>query len=447
MATKKTGSQFKRPSKAAPSAVDENAAIDPVEGAEGNDSSEAIILPGPDGESGKLPEAEPQAETATADSAPENDTEVSQADAVSQPDEAPAPAKSGRSAGFLALLAGGAIAAGIGYGVALWTMPAPPPDPSAKMQAMQVEIDQLRQQLGQLTQKAAAADPVQLKAELSDLKTAIDSKTAQLQTRLASTQKQLESAVAALAAERKRMADALESTGGKLSGTAGEMVARYGAEIEALKAQISAQMKANTDLSSRLDSVAKAATEQLQAAQQKAADMANSAVSTVKNADVSMAVTRLQAALDTGRSYAALLVEIARDAAVSVPPALQEPAVQGVTPLLRLQQDFPEAARAGLKASIRADAGPGIADKLIAFVKAQIGARSLEPLPGDSPDALLSRAQAALSNGDLAAAVELVRKLPKEGQQAMAPWLEAAETRLAAYNALKEFSKTLKPQN
>ena len=118
-----------------------------------------------------------------------------------------------------------------------------------------------------------------------------------------------------------------------------------------------------------------------------------------------------------------------------MPPALSGPAADGVPTLTELVDSYPEAARAALDASIRANVDGGAFDRFTAFLRVQTGARSLEPREGDDPDAILSRAEAAVRAGDLAQALTELAALPEDGQAAMAGWTQSARTRLDALEA------------
>ena len=121
-------------------------------------------------------------------------------------------------------------------------------------------------------------------------------------------------------------------------------------------------------------------------------------------------------------------------------------AVDGLPTLLALQDGFAEPARAALDASIRADMGEGWADRLSAFLRSQSGARSLTPREGADPDAVLSRAEAALRRGDLTASLAELASLPPAGAEAMAAWVADATRRLAAEQAITDLSATLNGQ-
>ena len=103
-------------------------------------------------------------------------------------------------------------------------------------------------------------------------------------------------------------------------------------------------------------------------------------------------------------------------------------------------------ARAALDASIKQTVSDDPVSRIGAFLKTQSGMRSLEPKQGDDPDAVLSRAEAAVEAGDLATALTEVTKLPSDGQAAMATWVAAATTRLSVTQAATSLSQTLLAQ-
>ena len=61
------------------------------------------------------------------------------------------------------------------------------------------------------------------------------------------------------------------------------------------------------------------------------------------------------------------------------------------------------------------------------FLRVQTGARSIEPREGSDPDAVLSRANAAVETGDVAGALTEIGSLPQPAQDAMATWIGRAK--------------------
>jgi hypothetical protein len=115
---------------------------------------------------------------------------------------------------------------------------------------------------------------------------------------------------------------------------------------------------------------------------------------------------------------------------------LADAAATGVPTLPDLQRAFPDAARAALDAALKADMGEGWADRVAAYLRTQTGARSLKPLEGNDPDAILSRAEAALDAGQVGTALTEIVALPEAAQPALADWSAAAAQREAATAAV-----------
>ncbi len=87
--------------------------------------------------------------------------------------------------------------------------------------------------------------------------------------------------------------------------------------------------------------------------------------------------------------------------------------------------------------------GASWTSRIATFLETQTGARSLTPRAGNDPDAILSRAEADLTKGDLAAALKEVMALPDAARPAMAGWLARAHLRQNAADAIAALGKTL----
>jgi hypothetical protein len=156
------------------------------------------------------------------------------------------------------------------------------------------------------------------------------------------------------------------------------------------------------------------------------------------------ALSQVMAALDTGQPFAAALDELAAINGVAAPEALAELASEGAPTLAMLQREFPAAARAALDASLRAAVEDGSMNRFAAFLRTQLGTRSLEPKAGDDPDAILSRAEDALRKGQIATALAELDAMPDAAQPALAQWRAMAQTRLAALEAAADLAVALK---
>ena len=143
------------------------------------------------------------------------------------------------------------------------------------------------------------------------------------------------------------------------------------------------------------------------------------------------ALADIRTAVDAGEPFAEPL------AVLQDPPApLVENAENGVPTLATLQASFPDAARRAI-ASAR-NANPDEGGRFGNFLRNQFGTRSITPRDGDDPDAVLSRAEAALTSGKLDEAVTQVEFLPDPALSDMSDWLAQARTRLSVVTALQQ---------
>ncbi|MCB1366740.1 MAG: hypothetical protein KDK00_03170 [Rhodobacteraceae bacterium] len=352
------------------------------------------------------------------------------------------PRRSGGFAGFVALLAGGVVAGGIGW-FANDALNPPPKDYGPDLARMDAKLSEtlaaLDGRIATLETQQDNSALVKLEADVRAMKAALDAEIARLGERMSGTETSLDEALAGLEAARQRLAETVAETGGEISAATSELMSRYAAEIDALKARLENQTISREELDQKLQAITDKAEAGLDAARAKVTELTEAA----GEVDLALARERLNAAIETGRAYGDQLADLARAAAVDIPAALGGRADQGVPTLLQLQQGFPKAARKGLKASIRAGADDSLTGKLGAFLEAQLGARSLEEREGDDPDAILSRAEAALGRAELQAAADLVRQLPEPGVEAMADWLKDADALLAVQAGLKELDQAI----
>ncbi|MEL6550820.1 MAG: hypothetical protein AAFQ54_11305 [Pseudomonadota bacterium] len=191
------------------------------------------------------------------------------------------------------------------------------------------------------------------------------------------------------------------------------------AELEALRAEIA--------------SVSAEAQRQIEEARNEATILEQNAADAAEAAARRAALSRVLAALDSGVPYEATLSEFAQISEAEIPEALVAAAAEGVPTLSNLQEEFPPLAREAL-AAMRAENAGG-ENTMGNFFRNQFGVRSLSPQDGDTPDAILSRVEGALSAGRLGDALAEIGTLPESGAAILAPWVSRAETRLAAFSA------------
>lgn len=330
----------------------------------------------------------------------------------------PQPVAQAPRRGFIAPFLGGVLAAGAGFGLAQYVPNGwPLPDTAALEASLKTQADDIAALKAGL---AKSADP-SLAPRLAALEGVAPVDLAPLAERVAEL------------TQRVATIETLPADGSTASPAA---IAALGDTLRRLEAEV-AELKANASGATPALAVEVAA--QLKEAEAKAAQIKAEAEALAAETAARAALARLQAALDTGAAYAEHLPALGAD----IPPALSDHAETGLPSLARLQESFPEAARAALDAAIRADMGESWTERATSFLRSQTGARSLAPREGDDPDAILSRAEAALTTGDLVATLAELAALPEAALPAMADWRALAEQRRAGEEAVKTIATAI----
>ena len=295
-------------------------------------------------------------------------------------------------------LLGGALAAAAGYGVAQYV---PNGWPMASVVTLQ-------------TQVAVLSDQVQ--ALQADLQKA-DARLASLETAPAP-----QSDAGQIAALELRLA-ALESKPIP-AGTDSAALDQLRTEVAAIKTNGAAVMSAQVQAD--LDAKVQATEAKLTAIEQSAQAQA---AATLTRA----ALGQIAAALDSGAPYPSAIAALA---GADIAVVLTDNATAGLPSLQALQASFPDSARTALEAALRANMGESWSERVGNFLRTQVGVRSLTPRDGPDPDAILSRAEAALTAGDVAQALAEIATLPTPAQDALSAWRVRAQLRLDAQAAL-----------
>ncbi|NOX82464.1 MAG: hypothetical protein GXP06_05665 [Alphaproteobacteria bacterium] len=156
-----------------------------------------------------------------------------------------------------------------------------------------------------------------------------------------------------------------------------------------------------------------------------------------------VALSALERAVNAGAPFAReleLLAGITPDA-----PAirtLRRHADSGVPTLSALQESFGAAARASLAA-----AGVEKHGAIVARLMGLISVRPAKPEAGDSPAAIISRAEDAVSQNDIARALDELSALPEPARAAMHGWLEQAQARAEAETAVAALGERFTIEN
>lgn len=366
-----------------------------------------------------------------------------------------------RKSGFWPVAFGGVVAAGMGAAATIWALPNLPagwlPEQTETVDAEAIRLEAVTA-AKTAAEEAIANAPAEEIALPEDLQTTLNDHAA----RIAALEKSVSTEPASQEA----------SPGSGRSGDAGnaslvpaeESGDVSSEDLQALTKQLEEQAAKIAELESRpsigpeaakkiqslakdadavqqkISSTAAKVQKQLDAVQQKAAKLQEEAAASTKRAQAVAAVAALQTALDKGVTAEESRQALA-ETGIDTPEALQK----DIPSLDSLQTGFGNASRAALRATMTdADSSGEGGNAFTNFLKAQTGARSVAPREGNDPDAVLSRANAHVESGDIAAALSEIEALPESalGAPAMAEWLAGAQAYNDAQAALSDLSES-----
>lgn len=352
--------------------------------------------------------------------------------AVKQPhhDHPASAAAKSEGSGFLPLVLGGALAAGLGAAAAIWLIPQTGPD--------KIDVAAIRAE-------AVAAARSEISAQAEGFKAAAEA--AGTESGRTAAQAALNEWISAAPDEDGETSSPSPSLDPRIDDLKAQLEQQAGQIAEllarpALDPEMAERVQTLADQAGALEQQIAEAAEQAQAtisaAQAEAQKLQDAASESTRRAEAVVAVAALQAALDQGVSPEPALENL-RAAGVEPPASV----TAAVPTLAQLREGFDPAARASLRAALRADApGEGAMGTIGNFLRAQTGARSVKPREGSDPDAVLSRARAAVANGDITAALTEIHTLPDvaKATPAMAEWMASAQSYADAHDALDQLS-------
>lgn len=316
-----------------------------------------------------------------------------------------------RKGGFFPMLLGGVLAAGVGVVSAEYIFP------------------------DGLPFGPQATEEVDLQSEISLQAGRIDDLTAKLDATPEVDTAALEAAVSAvgdLQAQIGAVVDTVEGLETRLDA----LEARPAADGSGVSAMMEREI---TELRAALDTQKGELAQMLDAAQAKEQNAEETARQTMARA----AVTRILVALDSGAPFADALAEVEANTDAAIPDALAQTADDGVPTVSELSEAFPDAARTALAAARSEESGSG---GVGGFLTRQLGVRSVAPREGDDPDAVLSRAQAAVNEGRISDALAEAEALPDAAKAALDGWMAQAALRLTAAQQAEALANSLNSQ-
>lgn len=369
---------------------------------------------------------------------------VSDALADRPTETAPPPPVRRRGGGaFLGTVLGGILAAGAGFGLARMVPGGWPVQGNsaleAQIKAQEDSLAGLKAQLSDLAARPVQDSTEEIAALKSELQKMIADSAAVVDPvpMIAEATGDIQASIAALDGRLTEIEK--RPVGGAGAGVSSAAIAAYDRQLQDLRAQIAAQNGQGSDIAAQIEAVAADAKAQLAAAAQDAERLKAEAEAAVQTATTGAAMGRIRAAIEAGGPYAGAVADLTA-LGMQIPPDIAGLAETGVPTLTELQRSFPAVARDALSAALRAQTPTGWGDRLTAFLRTQTGARSLSPRDGTDPDAVLSRAEGLLADGDIAATLAELGTLPAAAKDVLAPWVTEAESRQKAIAALSALS-------
>ncbi len=282
-----------------------------------------------------------------------------------------------------------------GFDIAPADGDAPPQDPSTLEEFAEIRAEDV-------TVNAAAPD-----AEARPGASPLPAKIANDITILRNQTAALEGALSAERERNAQLAAEIADLRQSVEAAFVERDARYGEELSAMRAGL--EKIQNNEV--------KGATDQLRA---------------------NLALNALRQQIEAGEPFADELTAVAAFAPEEA-PKLAASANAGVPTVTELRESFAAAARAGLAAAGQEKAGGGVSG-LLARAQSLVSIRPAAPQAGDSPRAVVSRAEDALDAGDLTYALSELDTLPESARAAMNDWVVHARARRDAEDVLKNMA-------
>ena len=322
--------------------------------------------------------------------------------------EPPPPPPAPRRPGVLAPLLGGALAAIGGFALSYFNA-------FGLASAPTVDLGPLTRQIQDVTaMESAALDNIASDlSALADRVAVLESSPAPDLSRLDAIEQRL-SAIETLPADGSASSPAVA------------------AKLAELEQRIAALPSGGSDpaLQQKLDDALARLAEAETAASTRATEAEAAAARSVRAA----ALDSLSDAVLAGQSFTTELQALADPALTK---ALGGMAESGVPTLASLQASFPDAAREALRTARDLGTEDGWSDRVVDFLAAQTGARPLTPLEGNTPDAILSRAEFALTEGRVADALTELDPLDAAVKAPLDAWITQAKAQIAAAAALQ----------
>lgn len=310
------------------------------------------------------------------------------------------------------------------------------PEADAEVEALQARVAELSKRLDEIRGGVTSRlenDLTSLKAELlQETQAATDAANAAVEEARQSRQ--------TLAADREAITRQLEEIERLRAEVRSSMAERSqtaeqsAAEIEQLR----------SEFRSTFEQREAASAQQIEALRQRLERLQSEEVATAsKTAATSLALLNLQRQVTQGKPFSTELAAVrALSPNLAALGQLQSYADDGLPSQAFLTRTFSDTAREAQRAAIQGKAESGLS-KLAANFMSLVTVRKAGDVPGETPAAILSRAETRLEANDLEGAVEELDSLKGPAAEKMDEWLSAARARVAVDQLMDQVSAQL----
>ena len=303
-------------------------------------------------------------------------------------------------------------------------------DAENRIISLETTLGEAQQKLSELSDTAATADGRGSVngAALAEVTNRLDTLTVQVAELKTATDEQTvdKTAIASLQSQIGSLQSTLSSIAAKTEGLPEDVVgvAAVDEKIEGLKTGLEESLSSIdgkvTDLTASVEQQ-KAA---LGAVQEQVSNGAD------RRAAVALIATQLKTQVDRGEPFTQTLETLKSASGEADAYAALEPfAESGVPTLATLTAQFDDVREAILNATMPKQE-MSLGDRLLAGAKSFAKIKPLKGVEGDSPDAIVSRIDAALRDNNPAQAVETWQSLPELGKAASQQWFDALQARM-----------------
>ena len=309
----------------------------------------------------------------------------------------------------------------------------------ARLATLKSEVQAIGDNLASAASQEAGASTAEVAAAFAALKARVDTLSESEPDLSAyirrddaegfATQDDLRSARTALAADMESAIEALPSAG----------VLATSDDIAELRGSVDGQVSALTDRIGEIGEKADAAIAAATNAESSASEAVGTVAGAIRGASVEAATAALSSRMTNGLPFAGALDEVEQLTGTKAPDALSTVSATGVRTTEALARRFRPLAPKAVVADLKAQSGDDPLGQAAARLQSVFTGRPKNEQTGDDTGAILSRVEARLEEGDVAAALAEAQALSEAAKSGLGTWLDDLTARVNADAAASSY--------